>query len=234
MKKEDILRIIDVLSEVVKAPYQVLQSLVSYQYRFVKLPEVLHSNDNPPIEIREKAEVIPIDQYLGLYEPEKTKITIFNKGIERASRIINCKPEVLKQIVKLHEWSHALIHIGFEETQSVDVVRMLSDEKYWKEWLRNSTQIYLSIDKRLHEHLAQLLTYYSLNTILKNARCAEAKRIINCIINTFLELNKRQPPEYKVDNYFNVPQSRVIKSISLLKKGWIKGVFEAWSTVIKW
>jgi|GEM_PF-3457289 len=224
---------IDIATEVLRIPFQVLQKVINYQYVFVisKFPKEVPSNEEPPRKLGKGGEIIPIDEYLGLYEPKKMKITIFNKGIENAGNIIKCNPHHLRYIVKLHEYSHALIHIGFSED---DRLRILKDENYWDEQFSRTTQIYISIEDRLHEHLAQLLTHHSLILIREDARYDEAKEALNRMIETFFELNKHQPPEYRVDNYLEVPKHRIIESISLLKKGWLKGVFDAWSTIIKW
>jgi hypothetical protein len=224
---------IDILADVFRIPFQVLEKLTKYEYQFVtsKFPTEVLSDDEPPKKLEEKTEIIPIDEYLGLYEPNKTRITIFNKGIKNASNIIKCNPEHLKYIVKLHEWSHALVHIGLRED---DRLRALKEDSYWEGRLKQSTQVYESIETKLHEHIAQLLAYYSLNLLHDDAKHDEAKEVISRIIETFRELNKHQPREYVVDDYLEMPQGRVIESVSLLKKEWLKGVFDAWSTVMKW
>jgi hypothetical protein len=120
---------IDIVGEVFEIPFQVLQEITNYQYEFVigKFPEDASSDEEPPRKLEKKGEIIPIDEYLGLYEPKKTKITIFNKGIENASTIIKCNPEHLRYIVKLHEWAHALIHIGLRDD---DRLKVLKDDGY--------------------------------------------------------------------------------------------------------
>jgi len=224
---------IEILGEVFRSPYQVIHKLVNYEYEFVigKFPKEVFSDETPPRELGERTEIIPIDECLGLYEPKKTKITIFNRGIEDASKLIKCNPEHLKYIVRLHEWSHALVHIGFCESKRLAV---LKDENLWDKELAEATKIYTSIEDKLHEHIAQLLTYHSLTLISQDAEHEESRKILNNIIKIFLELNKRQPPYYRIDEYLDVPRNRIIQSITLLKKGWLKGVFDGWKTVIKW
>jgi len=222
-----------IFAEVLRPPYQVIEKVVNYEYEFVisKFPKEVISDETPPKELDERTDIIPIDEYLGLYEPEKTKITIFNSGIEDASKLIKCNSEYLKYIIRLHEWSHALVHIGFSKNKGLAI---LKDNNLWDKELAEATKIYTSIEDRLHEHIAQLLTYHSLILIRQDAKYEESREILNNMIKNFLELNKRQPPHYRVDEYLDVPRSRIIQSISLLKKGWLKGVFNAWKTVIKW
>lgn len=222
-----------VAEEIFHAPYQVVEEVTKYEFHFVtgKFPREHTSDKAPPREVEEKTEIIPIDECLGLYEPRKTTITIFNKGIKNASKIIGCNPEHLKYIVRLHEWSHALIHVGLPQD---DKLKVFEENGYWEVCLKRSTKIYKSIEAKLHEHLAQLLTYLSLKLLYDKAKYDESKTVINHRIEVFRELNKRQPREYMVDDYLEVPHNRILESVSLLKKGWLKGVFEAWATVMKW
>lgn len=222
---------IDILAKVFRAPFHVIQDVANNKYEFVvgKSPKEVLSDEEPPTTIEERAEIIPIDEYLGLYEPNRIKITVFNKGIENASTIIKCNPKHLRCIVRLHEWSHALIHIALSKD---DGLRALKEESYWEECLEQSNQIYGSMETKLHEHLAQLLTYHSLNLICDKSEHPEAKEFVGHVIKTFQELNKRQPSEYKINDHFKIPRDRIIRSIDLLKKGWLKGVFDAWRTVV--
>lgn len=233
MAEEDPGKFVDILSEVTKPPCQILLKLIHYRYQFAIGKTLMESETDadPPKRIGPKVDVIPIDEYLGMYDYRKRKITIFKKGIEEASRTIECKPTHLNYVVRLHEWVHALVHIGLSES---DRLQVLKDDGYWPECLKRATQIYLAFEDRLHEHLAQLLVYHSLNLLWKDAQHQESKEVIKRIIDTFQVLNKHQPPEYVVDDYLQVPCERVVESLKLLKIGWLKGIFEAWDTVIRW
>lgn len=224
---------IDVLCEAFPFTFQILKELNNNQFDYIigKYPDNIDSDQEPPKKLAIRAEIIPVDEYLGLYEPKKRKITIFNKGIEHASSIINCNPGHLKYIVKLHEESHAFVHISFDEN---DTLQVLNDDSHWKEQLKRATKIYNSIENKLHENIAQLLTYHSLLLIRENAQHDEAREIVNKIITIFLELTRRQPVEYVVNEYLEVPTSRIIQSVKLIKKELLRGTFDVWSTIIKW
>jgi hypothetical protein len=226
-------KLMEILGEIFKAPFQLLEKLTEYNDVFAigKGPSEFTIEQEPPIKMDERSEIIPIDGYLGMYDPQLREITIFNKGIRNASEIIDCIPDDLTYIVRLHEWSHALIHIGLDKDGRLKAVR---DDTYWIDLLEKLTSIFLSIETTLHEHLAQLLTYHALSELYQDAEHEEAKDVISRIMTTFQELNKRQPPEYIVDDYLEVAKARIIESISLLKREWLKGSFEAWSTVVKW
>lgn len=224
----------DILADAIRPVYKVLQEVVDRKFEFVigKFPKESETDENPPIELDKKIETLPICEYLGLYDPYKTEIIIFKKSIKNASTILNCSPELLEYIVRIHEYAHAIIHIGFTEKERTLI---LNKEELWDKKFSEKTAIFTSIDKKLHEQLAQLLTYYSLVMLRDNTKYEESKKIINKMLQIFFELNKRQPKEYVInDEYLNIPQKRVIESIYLLKKGWLKGVYEAWNTAIRW
>jgi hypothetical protein len=232
MMKENPEKVLEILSDIQKVPYQLIERSFDYEYQFQtgEMPKEMFSDDEPPKRLREDAEIIPIDEYLGLYEPDKMQITIFKKGIEEAVEILKCKSSDLTYIVRLHEWSHGLVHVGLSKD---DMAKVSRDNNYLNEQFRIMNHVFRSIDDRLHEHLAQLLTYQSLNTLHKEARNEESREVIRRISDTFKDLRRRQPPEYQVEDYLGVTQAQLIKSITMLRNQWLKGVFEAWDMIMK-
>lgn len=220
--------VISNINDVHVFPWDALTGLTKYQ--FIKNPTEDQSNDDPPKIVADKAEIIPIDEFLGLYRPLEHKITIFNKGIEAASNIIKCNSDDLRYVVRLHEWAHALIHLGSED----DVAsKARTDNDYMQDCIKQADRIYDSIEKRLHEQLAQLLTYHSLKMLSKNAKGDRGKEINSERIRVFKELNKRQPMEYIVDKYLDMSHERFIESIRFIKKDWLKGTFEPWDRIMR-
>jgi len=195
------------------------------------------TDDKPPLQLCHTTEIIPIDGFLGLYDLEERKITIFNKGIERASKELRCNPEHLRYIVRLHEWSHAILHLGVDQETADKVYATKYDPNNStanKIIYRKQGKVYKSIENALHESLAQLLTYHSLKTAKENASKMEAKIVIDKMLELFVKLCKCQPPEYRVEKYLDVPLTRLSESIRLIRKNWLKGVFDAWISVITW
>jgi hypothetical protein len=192
------------------------------------------TDDEPPKSVHEASEIIPIDEFLGLYDHEKMKIVIFNKGIEWASGKLNCYPELLRYIVKVHEWAHAILHVGVDQGTESEVIATKFDPEVTSEIYRKQGEIYESIEYKVHEVLAQLLTYHSLQMSKEKATKRESKMVLDKMIELFLELSKHQPREYRVDRYLDVPLERLSESIHLIRKGWLKGIFDAWNTVIAW
>jgi len=229
--KEDLGEFLDIASEVIVSPHGVMQELTGYSFVIGKSPSEERTNRDPPSEMSKDREIIPIDEYLGLYEPNKMKITIFNKGLRRASEILGCNIEHLGMIVRCHEWAHAIIHVGVTDDERLQASQ--SDEG-WQKILHKHTEIYAGIDDRLHEVFAQLLTYYALQG--KEERCTRqvSKNTLDRIIKLFFNLNKHQPTEYRINNLTEISRDRFMKSIDLVKRGNLRLSYGAWETITTW
>jgi len=196
-------------------PFQVLQILTGLEFKIGKFPSDRMSEEEPPLfDSYQSGEIIPIDGVLGIYYPRSREIIIFQKGINWASKLLNEKPEHLEIVVKYHEWSHAIIHIGRDENNEICSLRA-----------------YNSIENRLHETLAQLLTYHGLKHRINNAQREIARQALQKVFEVFKVLSPRQPPEYRDWNKFeNVPLERLRKFMLALRKHDIRGkpdVFES-------
>lgn len=232
---EDIMGEIELRSQVFRSPYGLLYDLTQLEFLIDHSPKETPTDSEPPRDVFEGNEIIPIDEFLGLYDHKQRKIVIFNRAIEWASKELNCHSELLRHLVRIHEWAHAVMHLAVDEEMSKKVSDSNYDPKVIDNILQNQSKIYESIERELHEALAQLLTYHSLRKSEEKATKKESKLVINKMIEIFSELSKRQPNEYKVDvEYFNVPLDRVSRSIHLIKKGLLKGIFNAWGVVVTW
>jgi hypothetical protein len=167
---------------------------------------------------------------LGLYTSSTQEITIFRKGISQVAEILTVSPDDLKLIVRLHEWAHALLHLGLEETDRMSVLR---DESQWPKREARMNIWFNALDTNLHERLAQLLTRESLRWLKDNATIPSAQAEIDRIAGVFEQVMRRSPSAYQIDKYGNAPKSRIIDSIRLLKSGGLVGT-DAWETVVRW
>jgi len=229
--REELLeRIIQIGPEIYQDPCTVVRRLTGYKYVVGEDLREVSTNSPPPRRVEERAETIPIDECLGLYDHAKIEITIFEKGIEDASKLIKCKVDHLREIVRLHEWSHAILHIGFTPN---DALQALKDKNYRKRLMEQANKTYLSIEPKLQEHLVQLLTYHSLKMLLREAQHDESKKAIGNRAKTFDRLCRYQPTDYRIDRYRKVRLERIIESLRLLKNSWLVGKFEAWDIVVK-
>jgi len=63
MQPEELSTFVDALTEVWKPPFQIVQSVVDYRWTFPinHCPAELQSDEEPPVRLDERAEIIPID-----------------------------------------------------------------------------------------------------------------------------------------------------------------------------
>jgi hypothetical protein len=223
---------LEALSQVLRPPYQLVQAGVDNQWIFPgeHFPSEVESKAEPPGKIGDGAEVIPIDEVMGRYDYKRREITIFVKGVDRAAEILKARAVDLTLIVRCHEWSHALLHLGLKDA---DRLRITSDKPGWAACLEKATYWFGSLERPLHERLAQLLTEYSLQSLAKDALLQEAQSAVARIKTTFETLMQRQPSDYQIHKLAAVPKQRVITSIDLLKNGVLTGM-QAWETVLTW
>ncbi len=226
------MRLLNVLADVKKPPFQVVQDVVDHKWMFAvgHCPLELRSDEEPPLRLDERAELIPIDGFLGIYTPERQEIKIFSQGIEQAAKRLNLRQQDITLIVRLHEWAHALLHLGLPEEERL---RITQDETLWPGTLAAATAAFQSLEHGLLERLAQLVVYHGLQSQSSSATAPEAQAVLRRITAAFEQLMQHAPMEYRIGKYTSVSRQKVVTSIGLLKSGGLAGL-TAWDTVITW
>jgi hypothetical protein len=232
MDSTEFIRLLDVRAQVMRMPFEIIQGGVDHKWTFAigHGPSEIFSEEDPPIRIDDQSDEIAIDGTLGLYDSGTQEITIFLKGIRGASEILKASPDDLRLIVQLHEWAHALLHMGLEEGGRISVAQ---DDSQWAEHVARMNTWFNALDTNLHESLAQLLTQQGLCWLKDKATIPDAQAAIDRIAGVFKQLMRRAPSAYQIDKYGNIPKSRIIGSICLLKSGGLVGP-DAWETVVRW
>lgn len=232
MDPREFMRLLDVSAQVMRTPFEIIQSGVDHQWTFAMghTPSEIFSEADPPIRLTDVTDEIAIDGVLGQYNPSTQEITIFRKGISHVAEILKVSPEDLTQVVRLHEWAHALLHLGLEKADRMSV---LGDESQWAERLARLNTWFNALDANLHESLAQILTREGLRWLRDEATIPEAQAKINRIEVVFKPLMRRAPSAYQIDKYDSAPKNRIIGSVRLLKSGGLTGA-DAWDTVVRW
>jgi hypothetical protein len=223
---------LDTAREVAKPPFQIVQDVVDRKWTFAihHFPTEQQSDEEPPFRLGVKADTIPIDELLGRYEPDYQKITIFRRGIKEVAQRLSLGELDITRIVRLHEWAHALIHIGLSQGERL---RVTGDEMLWPGLLALGTATFHRLDRGLHERLAQLIVYHGLQSQRSDAIVPEAQQALDRILAAFDMLAQHAPNDYRIERYTSVPRNRIVTSIGLLKDGGLVG-FAAWDTVIRW
>jgi hypothetical protein len=223
---------LDALAEIEKPPSQVVQDIVDHKWTFpvAHYPGEIASDEEPPVRLDERADIIPIDGLLGLYTPSRQEITIFKRGIKDVAKRLSLIERDITRVVRLHEWAHALVHVGLPEAERLRVTR---DEALWPETLASVTATFQRQERGLHERLAQLIVYHALQSLRSAAVIPEAQSALDRAAAAFEKLTQHAPVDYQIAKYTSVPRSRVVTSVGLLKDGGLVGL-KAWDSVITW
>lgn len=175
-------------------PAVAIQSVTDEVFRPSSPVEVF--SDERPVFVPETPEEdgwIPIDILLGCYFPIERKIKMFWRNIEQYScHPFNCPPKDLEFIVRLHEYGHALLHLGISlhYDRNLLVSYPNAGETTWDGFVSARNAVSSSIDEPTHEFLAQTLGWCALNAL--HSYKAEALRDL------FLRLMGKQPSVYRV------------------------------------
>jgi hypothetical protein len=160
----------------------ILSTLAGLTWRVGHGPTEHTSQEEPPIEMAPSQEEIPIDGYLGLYDPHTRKIVIYMKAVRAVAERLGCTPEHLRQIVLYHEWAHAILHLGFDEKGK-----------------QCELDVYLSIEDDVHECIAQLLTTRGIDVRAQHATDAKAREVWQTIQGVvFPALERHQSARYRL------------------------------------
>jgi hypothetical protein len=157
-------------------------------------PIEIYSDDRPVFVPKSQFEDswIPIDVLLGCYEPQKRMIKIFRKNVEHfASAKFNCSPHDLEFIVRLHEYAHALIHLGVFWKDELALIRdyPAGQETDWKPFLDRRSEAFGSLADDVHEFLAQLVSWITVGVL-------EPRSYRDQLQELFITLMGSQPPHY--------------------------------------
>lgn len=203
MSDEEITEVVEAMQEFTSMhAWSVLKGITGLGIERGWVEEQL-SNRKPPKEIAPDAEIIAIDECLGLYRPREKRIVIFHRGVAAAAQILKCEAEDLQHVVTYHEWGHAMLHVGEDlDGRECD--------------LRN----YSRIDARVHESFAQLLAWRAIEQNLRNSRNPRVQRRWQKIRDIFTALEARQPPAYRGWRRLEgVPLPKLEKILILIRRG---------------
>src|SRR5581483_8295256 len=91
MSSEEIDQVVGAIGEFTSThPREALKEITGLQIARGGVEEQL-SNRKPPKEIAPDAEIIAIDECLGLYNPRRKQIVLFQRGIAAAANILKCE-----------------------------------------------------------------------------------------------------------------------------------------------
>ena len=137
-------------------------------------------------------DLIPIDEVLGTYSPDEQKVTVYSKSIALyAAHPLRSEPRQLETIVRLHEYAHAVVHLGITAAEELQLHEFPETETDWQAIREGRDCFFKTLNQRAHEFLAQAITWSCLGHPSLVKEQDDLRRI-------FLDLARRQPPVYDI------------------------------------
>jgi hypothetical protein len=132
----------------------------------------------------------PIDVIYGSYNPIGRQIEIYIHNIRRDASLFGEFADVL-QIVRLHEYAHAVVHLGVRVDQAVNSLDVIGVSGYtdWHTFLDQRARAFEDIDLASHEYLAQAVTLAAIAGLPPSPQSEQLRA-------AFDHLEARQPPQY--------------------------------------
>jgi hypothetical protein len=143
----------------------------------------------------DEADLLPIDVLYGRYTAATKSIEIFINRIAQDAHTFGAEPDELRDVVRIHEHAHAVVHIG---SRVDDAHRDLSTlgpggKTDWHKFVGVRDSWFAALPVEIHESLAQSLTYAALRTLSAKARSDR-------LLKVFDALESKQPNHYKLSS----------------------------------
>jgi len=133
-----------------------------------------------------------VEQLLGVYIARENKIILYERGIQWFAKTLSCDVNALREKVFIHELAHWATH------------QLPLHTEIWP------LKHYENTERNVHEGLAQLLCYWTIESLPEPYRQE--------YIDAFKKLNQNQTPPYHVYKQFlNYSKHRIINSIDRMR-----------------
>ena len=204
------------LSEVLVAPNYLLQVHVGRSFFRGSNNTVTEvaSRDDPPLLAQRNGRWVDLkpdfESLLGVYEAETRRIMLFDKGIGWLANERDWEPNRLRLIVRLHEWSHTLHHLGAPKQHTA---KGMAVPRGFAE--RNAR--FRAAPDDLKEQIAQFGTLVALRGQAAGVRHPRARATLEDIERIFFELMDTQSRRYRLpDEVRSMPLDRLKAKLALL------------------
>jgi len=183
---------------------EVMRFVIEDEIRVDEVPGFQHLRQ-PEGEYREPG-MLDIDEVLGSYFPEDQRIVLYVDAIkDYAGQKIKVSSDIITEVVLRHEAAHAVIHLGKDADGNIfklhDYLRLDGREK----------------PGRLHETLAQLFCFHSVNEDAELSDCLHV-------------LCKYAPAPYVLwDDFRNVSLERIRDILIDIRRNRLHGDYETFA-----
>jgi hypothetical protein len=213
---------IELLSAIYEPTFMLVPNAVGRSfYGLMAVEEV--TDDDPPWVATRAGKWLDVsfdfEQVLGLYEPDLKRIQLFSRGIAWAAQQLGVHPTRLERIVKMHEWAHALHHLG-----SWTYIKG-KRTAYASVW-RTKKVRYKNAPEEFKEQLAQLMTLLAIRHQRVRAHKEEVVQFCKKLEGDFFALIARQSPLYQLpDIVKEMDQIRLQRKVRMLLEQSDRGVY---------
>jgi hypothetical protein len=226
-------------SEIWKAPMHLVGPPTGRTFAQALQPAETATDEDPP-GWNKREEGWSIEELLGQYSPQKRTITLFNKGIEHAARQLDLSVDGLRYVVRLHEWGHAVFHLGVDSDVNAELARAMvaDDDNLMVATAEALLRTYTSVEAYVHEQIAQVITRLALERLRASATFEESKIAIETLLACFETLTTRQPAQYQIRQLRHLGeeqlQRRLQNVIGLIREDSVRGNQKTWDTIMAW
>lgn len=142
----------------------------------------------------EEEKLLPIDILYGCYDPLTRSINIYVERICQDAEKFGAEYEEFLQIIRIHEYAHAVVHLGNEDKTDLYVFGA-NNRTDWQAFLKRRTNVFHALSHKDHEFLAQAITYGIL------CKMSEISSTLSTKFRQIFEaLEKRQPSSYQISD----------------------------------
>lgn len=230
-------RVLQAMSEIHRGAYQLARAATGLMLATALQAGEQHSEEDPPQWAR-RDEGWTIDGLLGQYDAKARMITIFDKGIAHVAAQMGTAAERLEYVVRLHEWGHAMFHLGVDGETSAALAQasLAGRDAEIRTMDQALTAAYNAVDPYVHEQIAQAITRIALEDVQRGATMDESKAAAAGLIDTFERLMQRQPVQYRIDSHLAADQlaRRLRDTIRLIRQKRLMGDRQTWDTIMAW
>ena len=129
-------------------------------------PLEIFTGERPPISIASidlEHGPVPIDDLLGAYFPERQEIKIFENEIQITAHSLKIPPDDLQYAVRLHEYAHAVVHlglgVGYQGQLADEPSIVITEPGDWKEFIDGRSRLFARLSSEAHELLTQTMVW---------------------------------------------------------------------------
>lgn len=236
---QNLLMSLEAAAQIFRYPLQLVQAATSLVFPSSICPTEKPTDDEPP-DWKRRDERWTIDALLGSYDPSTKHITIFNKGIAHVAQQFGLPGEIVERIVRIHEWGHAIFHLGVDPGMSPALAQAaLSNNNDLSQLYEQSvTARYNDVERYVHEQIAQAITLISLQDLASRATIPDAKAACTMLLEAFGTITRHQPREYRLEDLERLDSKQLRRRlrdlVALIKQGKLQGDEKAWQTLLQW